>query len=72
MYENNLVEEESLDGDKARMLCIEEALVDLEHVNMEIENHMTKKSDRITLDREEVEFFETRRLSLTGQVEQRT
>jgi hypothetical protein len=27
MYDNSLEEEESLDGDKAKMLCIEEALV---------------------------------------------
>ena len=55
-YNNCLEEEEGMGDDKAKMLCIGEALVDLEHVDMEIKNHMTKKLDRTTLDSEEVEF----------------
>ena len=42
-YNNCLEEEEGMGGDKAKMLCIGEALVDLEHVDIEIRNHMTKK-----------------------------
>ena len=47
--------------DKAKMLVIGEALVDLEHVDTEIRNHMTKKPDKTSLDSEEVGFCETRR-----------
>ena len=42
-YENSLEKEEGFDGDKAKMLCIKEALVGSGHINIEIKNDMTKK-----------------------------
>ena len=45
-YNNCLEEEEGMEDGKAKMLFIGEALVDLEHVDIEIRNHMTKKPDK--------------------------